>query len=174
MSTSTAVIVNWSIIHEQIVALHIAGKLNKEIALIVDRTPERVSQVLNSDRAKEIIQRVRLNMRERMREEIETRLVVLAEESVGRLEETVEAEFLLGSKAKEHQDSVAIQVLKGTGFLSKDFSADGETKRPPLNNQQAERLIHALEKANRAEEIAHTYDLAPAEIVEAEVEDEDD
>lgn len=164
--SSLAPIVNWSPTHEYVVSLHIMGNSNKRIATAVGLSEVRVSQILHDPEAQKLIHRAKLSMRQKMSEDIEGRLVVAAEASVGRIEETLDAEFIPGSDGKKHQDGVALSILKGTGFLSKDFSGEGEAKRPPISSSQAERLISAMEKANEARQLAHEQEILEAEIVE--------
>jgi predicted transcriptional regulator len=157
----------WTVRHEMIVSLHIAGNSNKRIAAAMGITPERVSQVLSDGNAKALIAQVQKAMRLKMEEEIEDKLIVLAAESVDRLGETITHEFLPGTDEKAHQDRMAEKVLKGTGFLSKDVPEGRGRMHEALTPALAERLAAALEKADTAIEMRETAHEVPfAEVVE--------
>lgn len=166
--SSAAPIQKWAPHHERIVRLHIAGMENKEIADVVGLTDVRISQVLNDPHAQRLIRQAILNIRRRAEEDIETGLVLMAEKAKDRLRETIDAEFLLGSKAKKHQDDVALSLLKGTGFLSKDFGGPSTEAGERLDKALVEKLTDALEKSNRVVEEAQDVVEADFELVEGE------
>ena len=162
---------NWKVQHDTVVSLHISGYSNKKIAVATGLTEVRVSQVINDPLAKDIIRGVQKSLRMKMEEDIGDKLIVLAEEGAARIGETIEAEFLLGSDQKKHQDNVSIQVLKGTGFLSREFALGETASRPPLDEMLAERLVTALEKSNEAArggEIISEAIEVPFEVVESD------
>lgn len=149
---SVPAIQNWKPKHTQIVFQSISGVTNKALAKQHNYTEVRISQILNDPQAAVIRRDIEKSLRRKMEEDIENKLVILAEKSVRRLDETLATDFTPGSKAKNQQDNVAVSVLKGTGFLSKDFSRNESSDRPPLNERLAERLVTALEESNTARE----------------------
>ena len=165
MSTALAPIKKWKILHEMIVHLHIAQYSNEAIAEKLDVTPVRVSQVLSDPQAKQIIRAVRNNLRQTLMDGVEGELVLLADESVKRIGETLRYdEFMLGSDAKKHQDSLAMGVLKGVGFLPGE-QENGKGTEKKLSPALAERLITALEASNDVEKLRN-QEVLEAEIVE--------
>ena len=86
------------------------------------------------------------SLREKMKESISSNLLLLAQTSLLRIAQTLnEEELLVQSGSKRHQDRVALSVLK----LVQD--REGDVKEvPPLDHEQSERLIRALEAANDA------------------------
>jgi len=147
-----APIKKWGFKHEQVVGLHLAGWKHDDIGKKVGYTKTRVMQVLNDSQAKEIIRVAKLHLRKRMGEDIEDRLVLLSETSVGRLEETMDTTFIPGTKPKMHQDGLALGLLKGAGYMGKDdtSSEDPEGKITP---KLAQALVTALDKSNEAERV---------------------
>ena len=158
---------NWKPVHTQIVMQSITGVSNKALAKQTGYTEVRISQILNDPQALALQRDVQKSLRLKMEEDIEDKLLVLAEASVRRLDETLSTEFAPGSKAKNQQDNIAVSVLKGTGFLSKDFSGNEASDRPPLDERLAERLVTALERSNEA--VAHHVNVSTAEEAEYEV-----
>lgn len=122
------------------------------IAKELGYTPARISQIINSDHGQALVSRATERMRQRFEEEIEGHLVTLAHESVLRLKSTIEFDdFALGSDAKKHQDNVALQILKGAGFLGS--KSNDESKSTQLTDALAGRLIDALEATKKVDEI---------------------
>jgi hypothetical protein len=168
MATAIAPIKKWKVQHEMIVHLHIAGYPAAAIAEKLGVTPVRVSQVLCDPQAKQIIRGVKNNLRQTLMDSVDDELVLLAEESVKRIGETLRYEdFSLGSDAKKHQDNLAMGVLKGVGFLPGEQEGIGKAVQKSLEPALAARLISALEASNEAEQIRQGT--AETEIMEAEV-----
>lgn len=168
-STTLAPIQKWRPRHERIVRFHIAGMSNDEIAAELDITTVRVSQVLNDPHAKRLVQQAILSLRQKMSEDIEGRLIQQAEKAAARLDETLDADFIPGTKSKKAQDDVSLAILKGTGFLSREFNADRETV-DRLDKALVERVATALEKSNEAREIRAEESEEAVEPVDADFE----
>lgn len=145
-----APIKKWKVEHERVVHLHIMGWGNEEIGEEVGYTKVRVSQILQDPKAAEIINEVRTAMRKRLKAEIKEGLSHLAAKSVDRLKETMDQDFQPGSPPKHHQDKIGIDLLKGTGWLDQEREDSGADTRPPLDPELSERLVSALEFANKA------------------------
>lgn len=165
MSTALAPIKKWTTRHEMVVHLHIAQYSNTDIAEKMKITPVRVSQILSDPQAKQIVRAVQKNLRKQMEDSIEDRLLVLADEGVARIEETItHRDFVLGTDAKKHQDRLSFDVVKGLGFLPGDKEGErvAEKKLPAA---LAERLVTALEASNAASR-AQNQEIMEAEVVE--------
>ena len=165
MSTTLAPIKKWSTKHEMVVHLHVAQYSNTAIAEKMGITPVRVSQILADPQAKQIIRAVQANLRKQMETSVEDRLVLLADESVNRIADTITfRDFPLGSDAKKHQDNIAMGVLKGVGFLPGAKEGEGEPEKK-LPQALAERLLLALDASNEASRIQN-QEVMEAELVE--------
>ncbi len=111
--------------------------------------------VLLSDQAVAMLTEVVGRMREKMKEDIEGRLIHLVDDAVSRLAETLSyKDFVVGSDGKKHQDNIALGFLKGVGMgIQQGGNGVGEKAQAPLNEVLSERLINALEASNKADEI---------------------
>lgn len=149
------VVKNWGPKHELCVALHIADKRNYEIAVILGWTKEYVSMVLNMPQAQAEIRRAILKIREISGAEVEGRVQQHAETAVKRVGETLDAEFLVGTRSKEHQDRTALKILEGTGYLpgKKDEERGGISEK--LTAPLVEKLAASLELAAKAKMLAN-------------------
>ncbi len=152
--TSLEPIKDWNTKHDTVVALHCSMHSNQEIAEMVGYTPARVSQILNDPQGRRLVEAHRMRMRERLMEDVESGLAEICVDALENIRRTVELEGLsIGSDFMKHQDKVSLEVLKGSGFLTKDKEMDrgGQTEIPKM---LAERIATALEKtAKVAEEI---------------------
>lgn len=145
-------IVNWKIQHDQVVMMHLAGYDRNTIAAECGYTPVRVSQILADPQAERIIARAQKAFRAKLIDSIGDRMLELADLSSLRLKETINEEFETGTRAKHHQDKMSLEVLKGTGFLSRDVDSNRE-QSARFSPQLVDRLVTALDKSNEVAEI---------------------
>ena len=161
---SLAPIKRWTVEHERIVAMHIGGMDNKEIARISSKTKKisevRVSQIISDPQARKTIYEAIMKVRSQMMENLDGGLAVLADLGLKRMKETLDWEFVPGSNGKHHQDRLALDIAKlVVGDRTQVESA------PPLDTALSERLIEAIEASNAAEELIRE---AQYEVVEDE------
>ena len=165
---SLAPIKRWTVEHERIVAMHIGGMDNKEIARISSKTKKisevRVSQIISDPQARKTIYEAIMKVRSQMMENLDGGLAVLADLGLKRIKETMDWEFVPGSNGKHHQDRLALDIIK----LLKGDGIQGE-EAPPLNEELFNRLTEALEDSNAAEGLIReaTY-VEVTEVVEDE------
>ena len=176
MAKSVTPIKRWTTKHELVVQLHIGTMGNLDIAELTKYTPLRVSQIINDPQGQRIVNAVLQRMREKMMGEIEDGILTLTEHAVQRLAETLKYEdFVVGSDAKKHQDTIALGFLKGTKYLGNGGNVNGHGEGrldAPLDSKLSSRLILALEESNKAEvirqEVKESAVDADFEIVETE------
>lgn len=150
--SSLAPIKNWKPRHENVVILHLNGWGNDEIAKHLRITPVRVAQILQDPQAMILKAAVMKRVRENLSGDITDRLLELTELSVEKIAETLEATFVLGTDPKKHQDNVALQIVKGKGFLS-GAEVPAETRDPQIPVSLLERFTAAMEKSNEAKRL---------------------
>lgn len=159
----------WRLIDDQILALHLAGHRREYIAAALGLTVARVGQVLLDPRTQKAIRLARERMLGSVLTEVQDRMVGLSIMALDNVERTILADMRdddgninFGSKAKRHQDHVSFELLSRIGFGRQERSEDrgGGIKLTPEGEQ---RLLTALEKANRVQEI-----YADAEVVDVE------
>jgi hypothetical protein len=147
-----APIQDWTPAHESVVQLHLANYDNSEIATTLGYTVGRVSQILQDPRAKIAKHKILQLMQSKMEESITSRLVQLADHSVTRLTETIITPCDVGSRAKMHQDNIALNLVKG--FLPQiNIENPGKSSASSMDSKLAERLITALEKSNEVSKL---------------------
>jgi hypothetical protein len=93
-------LINWKPVYDFIVAGHIMGKMNRELAELYDYTPTQISNILRSDRAQELIKTAHANIRASIKDDIE---------------ETVDKQVKIQNKIQAHIDK----------FLDKEHLAEG-------------------------------------------------
>ncbi len=149
---SGMIVAKWKPIHDQVVAYHLMGYTNQQIAGLCDYEPEHVSRVLNDPRAIKAIRTGRRRFMEIAHTEIGERIVYLADVGVRKMRQTVDADFDTGSRAKEHQDRVTFALLDRIGYGK--TSTGGQVESGIRLSEEGEKnLISAIEKANEAREI---------------------
>jgi hypothetical protein len=72
----------WKVEHEVIVLMHVNGKTNKEIATLNNRSEVYISLLINSDKAKEMIERIRSNLPVKSLEDRYSKIVNIATDRV--------------------------------------------------------------------------------------------
>lgn len=157
---------NWTPTHDAVVMLHVALKSNKEIAVMVDLSVQRVGQILNDPIGKRLVAEHQQELRKKLSEDVTDGLASLCVRAVEILRETLEIDGLThGSDFKKHQDNLAMQLLKGKGHLGGE-KVGGDQEGSPLSAKLAERLVVALERSNEAERLAQE---SKEIVIEAEV-----
>ncbi len=159
-TTPPVEIKKWTPKHQEVVDFHIMGKGRNEISRLTGYTEQHVGNIINSSHGKQLIQEHLDRMKELMEHDIEHRMVKLAEQSVERLGETLDIQFVPGTDAKKHQDNVALQLTKGYRGGRGDSEVGDERV---LTHGLAKELVSALKKANDAEE--RLKDMESKEIV---------
>ncbi len=142
--------------HEMIVFLHMRGKKNNEIAEALDITSESVWQVLSDPAALLMIDALRTELRKTFVDGIEEQMMELGPIAVERLQETLESEMPVGSRAHKHQDEVSFKLLDRLGFSPSRRDGETGSKGINLDRDIQERLAAALEKSKEVD----TYDAA--------------
>jgi hypothetical protein len=149
MSKVLAPIKRWTVQHERVIHLHIVQKSNSEIAEETGLTKTRVSQIIVDPKGQEIVAGFIGKMREMTLINLDDGLITLAQTGMEKIAETINAEFLLGSESKKHQDRLAMDLIK----LVKGESANQVEQERPLDAGMSKRLIEALESSLEVDRI---------------------
>ncbi len=153
--TTLAPIARWTIKHEQVVAMHIGGMDNGQIAAnitIKGKNPSvvRVSQILSDPQALRIINEAMMQVRSEMMENLDDGLAALAVTAMARIRETIDfPDFILGSDEKRHQDRLSLDLVKLV--YSNNSNEIGDA--PPLDAALSKRIAEAIEASNAVEEL---------------------
>jgi len=153
--TTLAPIVRWTVKHEQIVAMHIGGMDNEEIAsniVIKSKNPSvvRVSQILSDPKARRIINEAMMKVRAQMMESLDDGVAALSITAMKRIAETINfPDFVLGSDAKKHQDRLSLDLVKLV-YGNRD---SGLEDAPPLDAAMSKRIVEALEASAAVDEL---------------------
>ena len=153
--TTLAPIVRWTIKHEQIVAMHIGGMDNEQIAASIvmkSKHPSvvRVSQILSDPMARRIIGEAVKKVRAQMMESLEDGVAALAVTAMKRIAETINfPDFILGTEEKKHQDRLSLDLVKMVYANNKETIEPGSQ----LTEEQFKQLTEALEDSKEADEL---------------------
>ena len=146
---------NWKAIYDRVVAFHVMGKKNTEIAAQLSLTPEHVSTILNLPRAQELKKKMEDALRARIEENIPEALEYIAKKTTSRLKQVLDDDDLF-AKAPLAIIDRGLDVLKGLNHLK-----GGGNGAPGINVQnaviipqnQAAGLIEGFTKADEARRI---------------------
>lgn len=160
-------IVRFKPVHAQMCLMHIGGMQNQEIAEVLGYSPVRISQVLNDPKSQAFIEKKQKALQKRTVISMADKLSHLAEKSLDNLKQTVDTPVKVGSRAKSHQDHVAFKLLDRVGYGPQStVKHDGPALT--LSAEGEQRLLQALEKADRAREIYDDAEDAEFSIVPRE------
>ena len=134
--------VNWLPIHEEVVAFHMVGWELAKISEVTGLPQVRIQEVINSPTAQELLATVRANVRRRVLETIEDRLVGMGELAMMNLNETLQATHLPGTTPKRHQDKISLEVLKMVREQNGNLASLGGMNS--LTPESQGRLVEAL------------------------------
>lgn len=146
----------WKPVHDQMIALFIAGYKVDVIAKALNRSRNTVTRVLRDPRAQKAIEVLRKRQFESIHQKVGDRLVALSEQAVSNIAETIETPVrtkegvpAIGSKAKIHQDNVSFELLARVGFGKQQKSEDSRGLR--LSPETEKKLVDGIERARKAE-----------------------
>lgn len=149
----------WKPVYEQIVALHMAGYKNVEIAALVDMHPVQIGNILRSNMAKSVIDNLTTKIRRNTASGVTARLEALRETAVRRVEECLTNDEL-AEKNPHAMANMGINFLKGIGSLS-----DGSNTvkhQLALAPEFASSLAAALAESNTVKQL-HTGEAEDAD-----------
>lgn len=156
----------WPVRNDQIVALAAVGVPSRDIAKQFGMSKGNVNRIVNDPRGQAMLTQLRQRWREKILEDIEGGLDVASKLAVKAVLKTLKADIPASKQAKANQDRVAIKILQGRGFLpGSDGSGDDGGLR--MSDEQFGRLVGAIEKSSRVQEIdPFEGRVLPAEVVE--------
>lgn len=109
----------WKPVYDQMIALHIAGRTNVEIAELLDYTQVQVGNILRSKMGKQFIKEVIERIRQHTSSNVNESIEQFKEAAVGNVGHVIldkDGEFKKNAPFKHAEMSMSF--LKGIGFLS--------------------------------------------------------
>jgi hypothetical protein len=145
----------WKADYDRVVAFHVMGKKNIEIAKALHMTPEHVSTILNQPQALALRDRMQAALREKMVTNIPETLEYVSRRTAERLKQVLDDDELF-AKAPLAIIDRGLDVLKGVGHLK-----GGGNGAPGMNIDKAfivpaamaETLMSGFGKADEARRI---------------------
>ena len=147
-----------------IVLMLLGGAKQKEVAKEFGLSRQRISKIAEDPRAEAVIQKARESITDKLLGDIDDQLDLASRLSMKVIRRTLAADISPTHKAKGNQDRVAVSILRGRGFLSKDGES-GE-KGFQITPAQFDRLTEALAKADEAKKIDPFEGIQEAVVVE--------
>lgn len=140
---------NWKPMYDRVVALHLAGYKNVNIAAITGYAEAHVSKILNDPRSQKAIKKLQKRLRENFHQRIEDQMLDLGEEAIRNIAETLEADIQAGTKPKKHQDKMSFDLLDRLGHGKKQAESESGSG-VKLSDESVDRLANALNKSDEA------------------------
>jgi hypothetical protein len=146
----------WKADYDRIVAFHVMGKKNVEIARALHMTPEHVSTILNLPQAQQLKDKMQAALREKMVTNIPETLEYISRRTVERFKQVLDDDELF-QKAPLAIIDRGLEVMKGTGHLkgggngSAGITVHGNAMIVPA--QQAQGLLDGFNKADEARQL---------------------
>lgn len=154
-------LIKWKPVFDMIVAGHILGKTNRELAAEFDFTPVHIGNILRSDPARALIEEAHRKIREKAIEESED---VIDIQSRIRLKALKRAEdFLNNDEAAKNSPFAYMNTIKSFTAMSATAEVKAPTVNVQVNNATVIRPEH-VDRLSRALEIsAGLPELGPSE-----------
>lgn len=152
--------VKWTPRHRLVVALHLAGYRNNEIAKITNLSESRVSIILNDVRAQKEIRELSTKIASHVTD-VHLRLHLLSNDALSEVEREMRH-----SPDERIRQRAAFGILDRAGFVSGGVSAGESTQ---ISDEIASRIEEALAEGEEAEEIS--FELLEAEFDFDEIEE---
>jgi|GraSoiStandDraft_4_1057263.scaffolds.fasta_scaffold1510561_1 hypothetical protein len=148
----------WKAVYDRVVAYHVMGKKNNEIAATLNMTPEHISTILNQPHAIELKLKMEAAIRDKMAENIPNILEAVSRKTALRLQQILDDDELF-KKAPLAIIDRGLEVLKGLSHLKGGGNGapvggtivHGNAIIIPQN--QAEGLIAGFTKSDEARRI---------------------
>ncbi len=134
-----------------IVLMLLGGAKQADVAKEFGLTRQAVSKIAKDPRAEEVIRQARETITDKLLGDIDDQLDLASRLSMKVIRRTLAADISPTHKAKGNQDRVAVSILRGRGFLSKDGESGEQGFH--ITPAQFDRLTEALAKADAAKKI---------------------
>lgn len=121
----------WKADYDRVVAYHVTGKKNVEIATILGMTPVHVSNILNLERAQQLKAKLEQMLRERMETNIPDTLEYVARKTTERIKQMIDNDDLFEKSPFAVIDR-GMDILKGLNHLK-----GGGNGASPINVERA-------------------------------------
>ena len=164
MSKATNTAQVWPVRNDQIVLMLLGGMTQAAVGREYNLSRQAIAKIAKDPRAEEIIQRARETITEKLLGDMDEQLDLASRLSMKVIRRTLNADISPTHKAKGNQDRVAVSILRGRGFLSRE-SETGE-KGFMITPAQFDRLTEALSKADAAKKIDPFAEIPEVQVVE--------
>lgn len=155
-SREIAPIIQWKPIHDQMIALYIAGYSFDAIAKALNRARTTVANVIHDPRAQKAIEFAQKRTFSTIMTAVDDHMVTLGPKAVKNVAETINADIVdsegrpaIGTKAKIHQDNVSFELLNRIGYSRGGQKEDAGGIR--FSPETEKKLIEGIERATKAE-----------------------
>ena len=146
----------WKPIHDQMIALHIAGYNIDAIAKALNRARNTVAGVIHDPRAQKAIEFSRKRTFSTIMTAVDDQMVVLGVKAIDNIAETIntpvrdsEGAPAIGTRAKIHQDNISFELLTRIGFGKGNQPEEAGGLR--LSPETEKKLVAGIERATTAE-----------------------
>ena len=146
----------WKPIHDQMIALHIAGYSIDLIAKSVNRARNTVAGVIHDPRAQKAIEFARKRTFSTIMTAVDDQMVVLGVKAIDNIAETIntpvrdsEGSPAIGTRAKVHQDNISFELLSRIGFGKGAQQEEAGGLR--LSPETEKKIVAGIERATKAE-----------------------
>ncbi len=155
-SREIAPLIQWKPIHDQMIALYIAGYSFDAIAKALGRGRTNVAGVIHDPRAQKAIEFARKRTFSTIMTAVDDQMVVLGAKAIDNIAETIntpirdsEGKVAVGTKAKVHQDNISFELLGRIGFGRGSQKEDAGGLR--LSPETEKKLVAGIKLATKAE-----------------------
>ena len=155
-SKEIAPLMQWKPIHDQMIALHIAGYSLDKIAQTLGRARNNVANVIHDPRAQKAIEFARKRTFSTIMTAVDDQMVVLGVKAIDNIAETIntpvrdsEGAPAIGTRAKVHQDNISFELLSRIGFGKGAQQEEAGGLR--LSPETEKKLVAGIERATKAE-----------------------
>lgn len=145
----------WKADYDRVVAYHVTGKKNIEIATILGMTPVHVSNILNLPRAQELKAKLEATLRERIETNIPETLEYVARKTTERIKQMIDSDTLFEKSPFAVIDR-GMDVLKGLNHLKGNgngASPISVERAIIVSGDNAAALVAGFDKADEARRI---------------------
>ena len=146
----------WKPIHDQMIALHIAGYNIDAIAKALNRARNTVAGVIHDPRAQKAIEFSRKRTFSTIMTAVDDQMVVLGVKAIDNIAETIntpvrdsEGAPAIGTRAKIHQDNTSFELLSRIGFGKGAQQEEAGGLR--LSPETEKKLVAGIERVTKAE-----------------------
>lgn len=142
----------WTVDYEMILAMHLLGKSNVEIAATVEKSVVHIGNVIACELAQKRLNEIRGRLKERTDLTVEEKITAIYEKSVGRVFDFINDD----KRAESHPVAMVDRSMKAMEMINSRFRDSGNVTNNNMifaTEETIGKLTEALEMANKAREL---------------------